>query len=483
MHSFYLLEQTGPSLMQKIKNVDQILAGGDANSRRIVLEIADRTLKRLDSYERIRSLLRLDGDVLHVGTRSWDLSLKRNVYLVGAGKACNHMAMAVDHALGNRLTRGIAIVKIREASDRFNKTEVFVGGHPLPNEEGHRASRKIIELIDQAGPDDLFIVVISGGSSALMSCPLDGISLQDEIDTTDVLLKSGAGIAEINAVRRHISALNGGMLAKRIQAVGAELIGLGISDGVGSPATGDIAIPYTAYKGTPMGPDLTTLDDARATIENYNVAERLPKSVTDYLKNAGPESETPKEFPNNTYFLINTIPDSCIYAKESCEDMGIPAVILSSFLEGESRDAGTFLASLAREIQTYGNPLKPPCVLLSSGEVTTQILENSSIKGHGGPGQEMAVSFAITAAKTKGACLLSIDSEGTDGTANVAGGIADSSSLKAAVSKGVNLFQALREHSCFEALSAINSTVFTGNTGTNLCDLNILYVPDPSHVS
>ena len=421
--------------------------------------------------------MRMEGSVLHIGTRSWDLSRKRHVYLVGAGKACNHMAMAVDHVLGEWLTRGIAIVKIQEETDRFGKTEVFVGGHPLPNAEGHRASKEIIELVDQAGPDDLFIAVISGGSSALMSCPIEGISLQDEIDTTDILLKSGAGIYEINAVRRHISALNGGMLAKRIQAVGAELIGFGISDAVGSPATGDIAVPYSAYKSTPIGPDMTTLDDARATIVNRDVADRLPRSVVDYLMNAGPDAETPKAFPDNTYFLLNTLPDSCIYAKQVCEEMGIPAMIVSSFLEGESRDAGTFFASIAREIQTYDNPIKPPCVLRSSGEVTTLIGENRVIKGHGGPGQEMTVSFAITAAKTHGACLLSIDSEGTDGTAKVAGGITDSTSLRAAADKGIGLYQALREHSCFEALDAIGSAVFTGNTGTNLCDLNILYVP------
>lgn len=463
--------------MKKIRNAQDILAHGDAASRQIVLKIADRTLERLDSYHRIRSIMRLEGDMLHIGTRSWDLSKKRHVYLFGAGKACNHMAMAVDHVLGDRLTAGIAIVKIHEDTDRFNKTQVVVGGHPLPNEDGHRASRQMIEIVDQAGPDDLFIVVISGGSSALMSCPIDGITLQDEIDTTDVLLKSGAGIYEINAVRRHISALNGGMLAKRIQDRGAELIGFGISDAVGSPATGDIAVPYAAYKSTPIGPDATTLDDARATIVNFDVADRLPKSVVDYLMQAGPDKETPKAFPDNTYFLLNTLPDSCLYAREVCQDMGIPAMILTSFLEGESRDAGTVMAALAREIQAYGNPIKPPCVLLSSGEVTTQILDNSVIRGHGGPGQEMTVSFAIAAAKTQGACLLSIDSEGTDGTARVAGGITDSSSYRAAADKGINLHQTLREHSCYEALDAIGSAVFTGNTGTNLCDLNILYVP------
>jgi glycerate-2-kinase len=463
--------------MKKIRNTEELTQGGDVASRKIVLDIADKTLARLDGYERIRSIMRLDSDVLHIGAKSWDLTKKKNIYLFGAGKACNHMAMAVDHVLGDRLTRGIAIVKIHEKTDRFEKTEVFVGGHPLPNEDGYRACKEILKVVEQATTDDLFIAVISGGSSALMSCPREGISLQDEIDATDVLLKSGAGIYEINAVRRHISAMNGGMLAQRIQNVGAELIGIGISDAVGTPATGDIAQPYTAYKSTPIGPDATTLDDARATITNFDLADKLPKSIVDYLSHVGPEGETPKAFPNNTYYLLNTLPDSCIYAKEACDELGIPALIISSFLEGESRDAGTFMASVAREIQAYGNPIRPPCVLLSSGEVTTQILDSSKIKGHGGPGQEMAVGFAIAAAKAPGACLLSIDSEGTDGTTKVAGGISDSKSFEAARVKGINLYQALREHSTFEALNTIGSAVFTGNTGTNLCDLNIVYVP------
>jgi glycerate 2-kinase len=462
---------------QKIRNRDQILSHGDVESRRIVLDITEKTLQKLDARGRIKSIMRLDGDMLHIGVKSWDLSKKRNVYLLGAGKACNHMAMAVDEILGNRLTRGIAIVKIAEETDVFNKTEVYVGGHPLPNKEGYRACLKMLELVDNAGTDDLFIVVISGGSSALMSCPIEGVSLEDEIVVTDVMLKSGANIYEINAIRRHISQFNGGMLAKRIEARGAELIGFGISDGLGSPATGDIRIPYAAYKSTPMGPDTTTLEDARRVIRDYNVADRLPKNVVDYLMNVGPEGETPKAFPNNTYYLINTLPDSCIYAKRFAEEMGIHAVILTSYLEGESRDVGTVFASIAREIQAYGNPVSAPCMVLASGEATTKILDNSEITGHGGPSQEETLSFAFTADKAKGVCLLSIDSEGTDGTTPVAGGITDSQSLKAARSKGIDVFAALRGHACYEALSAMDDVVFTGNTGTNLCDFNIMYVP------
>lgn len=463
--------------MEKIRNYEELISHGCTQSRKTVLEIAERTLKRLDAYERIKSIAHMEGSVLHIGTKSWDLSKKKNVYLLGAGKACNHMAKAVDEILGDYLTRGIAIVKIKEDTDVFNKTEVYVGGHPLPNEDGYQACLKILDLVDSAGPEDLFIVVISGGSSALMSCPREGITLQDEIDTTDVMLKSGAGIYEINAIRRHISALNGGMLAKRIEDRGAELIGFGISDAVGTPATGDIGIPYAKYSSTPMGPDKTTLDDARNVIKKYDVAQRLPKRVVDFIMNAGPEFETPKSFENNTYYLLNTLPDSCIYAKEEAEKMGLNAIILTSFLEGESRDAGTFFASIAREIQQYGNPVKAPCVILSSGEVTTLITDNKTIKGHGGPSQELTSGFALAAEKAPGACMYSMDSEGTDGTTPVAGGMTDSTTAALAKGKNIDIMAALRGHSCYEALKELGDTVFTGNTGTNLCDLNILYVP------
>lgn len=461
----------------KIRNYDALLNHGDSESKKIVLDIAEQTLQKLDAYRRIKSIAHMEGGILWIGDRSWDLSRKRNVYLLGAGKACNHMAMAIDEILGDYLTRGIAIVKISEPTDVFRKTEVYVGGHPLPNEEGYRACQEILKLVDNATPDDLFIVVISGGSSALMSCPIDGITLQDEIDTTDVMLKSGANIFEINAIRRHISQMNGGMLAKRIASRGAELIGFGISDAVGLPPTGDISKPYKNYKSTPMGPDMTTLDDARRVIRDYNVADRLPKSVVDYLMNVGPEGETPKAFPQNTYYLINALPDSCLIAKEVADSMNLPAVILSSFIEGEAADAGTMMASVAREIQNYGHPVKPPCVILASGEATTKILDNSVITGHGGPGQELTLSFAIAAQKAPGCALLSIDSEGTDGTSMAAGGITDSKSFKLAEEKGIDVYENLRGHASFEALDAIGDAIITGNTGTNLCDLNIMYVP------
>lgn len=464
-------------MREKIKNYNDLIQSGDVESRKIVLDITEKTLQRLDAGERIRSIMHREGAFLHIGEKVWDLSKKRHVYMIGAGKACNAMTMAVDEILGDYLTQGYAIVKIPEETDIYRHTKVYVGGHPIPNEEGLRACEEILSVVDCAGKDDLFITLMSGGSSALMSCPIPGVTLEDEKKTTDILLKSGAGIMEINAVRRHISQMNGGNLAKRIRAVGAEMIGFSIFDVVGYPPTDDISVPYPHLTGTPIGADDTTLEEARRVITDYNLKERLPKNVVDYLMNCGPEGETVKDFPEFTYYGINSLPDSCRYAKEIAEDMGIPAMIFSSFLEGESRDVGTVFASLAREIQAYGNPMKAPCVIISAGETTTKIIDNSVIKGHGGPGQELTAGFALSAYKAPGACMLSIDSEGTDGTTPIAGGITDSKTYEYSVEKDVNIYDALRGHACYEALKELNGDVLTGNTGTNVCDFNLLYIP------
>lgn len=463
-------------MAEKIKNKKEILLQGAKDSKKIVLDLAEKTLQQLDGYYRVKELVSMSGSILHVGNRQWDLSKKRNVYLVGAGKACNAMAMAIDEILGDWLTKGICIVKIKEDTDVFRKTEIVVGGHPLPNAEGVEGCLRILELIDQAGPEDLFISVMSGGSTALMCCPVEGITLDEEKEATNIMLKSGADVYSINAVRRHISQMNGGNMAKRIKESGAEMIGIDIYDGSQYGATEDIMEPIE-FHGTPMGPDKTTLEDAKSMIRDYALEDRLPKSIIKFFNECGPEAETPKEFPEFTYFVLNTVPDSCIYTKKIAEDMGINAYILTTSLEGESAEAGTFMASLAREIQEGRSPMQAPCVVISSGETTTKILDENTIKGHGGPGQEMVTSFAIAAKDVPGACMYSMDTEGTDGTTSAAGGITDSFTYAQAVAAGLDLRGALRGHATNEALSELKSLVITGNTGTNLCDLNILYVP------
>ncbi|WP_432990876.1 glycerate kinase type-2 family protein [Dactylosporangium sp. CA-233914] len=461
----------------KIRNHDELRATGSATSRAMVLDIVEDALARVDSYDRIRSIMSLDGDLLRIGHREWDLRTKRNVYLIGAGKACNAMAMAVDHVLGDRLTRGIAIVKIAEDSDRFHRTEVHVGGHPIPDGRGHAAALRVLDLVDASGPDDLFIAVISGGSSALMNVPVDGISVRDEAIATELLLTSGAGIAEINAVRRHISQVNGGRLAERIRARGAELIGIAISDAVGRPGTEDIAEPDPGYHGTPIGPDRTTFADARATIRDYELADRLPRSVRDFLATAGPEAETPAATSGCTYFLVNSLPDLAAAAEDAARAKGLRVHVLTTGLTGESRDAGAFLAAIAAEVNATGRPFAAPCVIVCGGETVTWIREHDRITGRGGPSQELALGFALAASGIPGAALYAMDSEGTDGTSPAAGALVDSTTADRARVLGVDLRAHLRGHSSYEALSKVGDAVRTGNTGTNLCDLNVLYVP------
>jgi glycerate-2-kinase len=464
-------------LRLKIRNKDELLANGVVDSRRIVLEVTEQVLKKLDAYERLKAFVHLEGDLLHIGNYQWDLAQKRHIYVFCAGKAANHMAMAMDGILGQRLTKGVAIVKIVEETDHYANTEVFVGGHPLPNYEGVRGCRRMLEIVDRADQDDLFIVCISGGSTALMGYPVDGITLEEKMAATDTMLKSNIRVMDINVIRGHLSQMNRGRLGQRIEKRGAEMIGLNIWDALDWPPIKDYGEPVV-IRGTPIGPDYSTFADAQRIIIEHGLLGRLPKSVESYIFNGTEAQETPKSIARATYFMLNILSDSCRYAAEIASDMGINHMILTTSLEGESKDAGIILAGIAKEVQRFHQPIVPPCMIFSAGETSTRILDNEEVKGHGGPSQELAAGFAIVARETPGACMLSIDTEGTDGTTMMAGGITDSETYHQAVARGIDLQEALRGHSTYEALSELGCCVFTGNTGTNLCDFNVFYIPE-----
>ena len=463
-------------MIKKVRNYDELTGRGDVEARKKVLQLMDYTLQEVDAYKRIKEIMHLEGNVLHVGERSWDLSKKNRVYLLGAGKVCNAMAQAVCEVMGEKIAKGIISVKIVEEQDRYCNTEVYVGGHPLPNEEGMEAAKAMIDLIENAAADDLFISVCSGGSSALLTYPVEGISLEDEIAAQDALLKSGAKILEINAVRRHISRTNGGRLAELIcHKKGAELISFQISDAVGKPFPTERSKPGY-FRGTPFGGDQTSIQDARYMIVNYALQEKLPKSVVDYIFDDKRVQETPFDIDEDkiTTFVVGNLVDSCIAAKEAADRMGINCMILTTYLEGESSQAGAFFSSLAREIKYRDNPIKKPCFVVCAGETTCSIEEKP--KGVGGPSQEVVLGMAIGIRGIEGIAGASIDTEGTDGPTTHAGGIVDGSTYDRLEEEGINIFDVLREHSSGNALEKIGDYIFTGNTGTNLCDLNILYI-------
>ena len=457
----------------KIRNMAALLSSGDRGARKVVLDVAEMSLLALDSYHVIRNLLKLEGKILHIGNYQWDISTKRRVYVVGAGKACNAMAMAVDEVLGPLITKGIVIVKKLEEGDRLQHIELIAGGHPLPNQSGWRASQDILQLVDGATPEDLFIGLISGGSSALMSCPIAGITLEDEIQITDQLLKCSARILEINAIRRHISATNGGRLAQKIEAKGAELINLIISDSVGDKSMVDPEKPV-AFFGTPVAPDRTTIWDAQNVLNKFNLLSQAPKSIVNYIKTNDPARETPKSFGSRVnHFVLRGTTDACEAVLSSAGKLGLPGMVLTTLLEGESREAGTFLATIAKEVAMNQRPLAPPCVIIAGGETTTAI-EGPS--GQGGPSQELALGFALEVNGRKGMCIAAIDTDGTDGPSDFAGGIADGYTVERARSLGIDVYSHLKNHDSSSVLTALDDAIVTGNTGTNVCDVTVIYI-------
>ena len=253
------------------------------------------------------------------------------------------------------------------------------------------------------------------------------------------------------------------------------MINLIISDSVGDRPTLDPGKPVRFF-GTPVAADRTTLEDARHVLKKYDLLSKAPRSIADYLNTSDSHRETPKAFGNHIYhFVIGGCADSCEAAKVATEERGVPSLILTTFLQGESREAGTFLASMAREIALNHRPIHPPCLLIASGETTTKVEGDS---GQGGPSQELALGFALEISELKGICIAAMDTDGTDGPTKIAGGMGDSSTRERANQKGLDIYEKLLTHDSSTVLMALGDEIVTGNTGTNICDLNLIYIPE-----
>ena len=459
-----------------IKNIEQLRGNGDTASRAIALEIVQRTLAKLSIEDMITHAIVCDGASVRIGALRWELGSGRRLFVVGAGKAANAMARAAEVRLGKYITKGLVIVKQLEDDDTALKhIELVVGGHPIPDEAGLRGTERILELVEGAKKGDLFIGLISGGSSALMPCPVRGITLEDEVAVTRLLLYSGARITEINAIRRHISGTNGGRLAQAVLARGAQMANLIIHDVVGDLVEPDPIHP-TQYSGTPVGADPTTLRDACRVLDTHSLWGAAPRSVVDYLTHPTPEKETPKNLNSQDgihNFVLQTPETAVLLAQAAARSIGVNCLVLTSMLQGESREAGCFLGCVAAEIQARHRPVAPPCVLVAGGETTTRI---QGEPGLGGPSQELALGFALEVAGRRPCSVVAIDTDGTDGPTAFAGGVADSATVARARASGIDIRACLRRHESSILLQALGDTVITGNTGTNLCDLNVVSI-------
>lgn len=376
--------------------------------------------------------------------------------VVGAGKAAAQMAAAVEAAWPGDLS-GLVVTRYGHADGvTLARIEVAEAAHPVPDAAGVRATRRIMDLVSDLGPDDLALVLISGGGSALLCQPLDGFDLADKQAVTEALLRSGATIHEMNAVRRRLSAVKGGRLAAL--AAPARVVTLYISDVPGDDAATVASGPTVA---APAGAD------ADAVLARYGID--LPEAVARVWQS--PASRPPAEVAGTAH-LVAAPQRSLEAAAECLEEAGWKAVILSDRIGGESRDAGRVLADIAAACADRGAPFAPPVAILSGGETTVTVRG----RGRGGPNAEFALGAALALQGRSDVWGLAADTDGIDGVETNAGALFDGTTPARMREAGIDPHAALRDNDAFSAFEAVDQLLTTGPTGTNVNDFRVFLI-------
>ncbi|MFB6101261.1 MAG: glycerate kinase [Haloplanus sp.] len=401
--------------------------------------------------------VRLDGDRLHVADATYDLSDVDRIVAVGGGKAADGVATALENVLDDRIDAGAVVTP-----DPGEGTDIerLRGDHPVPSQAGVEGTDRIRELVADADERTLVLAIITGGGSALLPAPADGISLDDLQTTTDALLDAGAEIGDLNAVRKHLSTLKGGGLATL--AAPATTVGLVFSDVVGN----DLSVIASG----PTAPDESTYSDALDALERYGVDP--PAAVRERLERgaAGDLPETPRPddpvFDRVTNHILADSFTALAAARAVAADRGYDTCILSSSVRGEAREAALTHVAVAEEIGTTGNPVEAPAVVLSGGEATATVRGD----GLGGPNAEFALAAAVELPAS--ATLACVDTDGRDGSSDFAGALVDGDTVDDVPAAR----QALANSDAFGYLRDRNAVVSTGPTGTNVNDIRVLVV-------
>ena len=431
--------------------------------------IFKNAVEAADPYLCIKNTVELDGDTIIIGEEEYPLSVYKNVYIVGGGKASARMGEAIEEILGDRITGGLINTKDGHQVP-LKHIKVLECSHPVPDDRGVYGTLQIVDILSEADEQTLVICLLSGGGSALMPAPVEGITLQEKQEVTRLLLSAGADIGELNAVRKHLSILKGGGMARL--ASPARLHVLILSDVIGDKL--DIIASGPAVN------DRSTFSDCLEICTRYNIMDSLPEAVVKRFRDGetgiAPETANPDDFFLKTAVntLIGNNRMSVDAAKITATDMGLNTLVLSTFLQGEAADMGTFFTSIALEIQMSGNPVSTPACVIGGGETTVTVRG----KGKGGRNQEMALSAAIHLAGMKNVVFLSGGTEGTDGPTDAAGGIVDGETLNIGKEHKLNISEALQNNDSYNYLEATESLLITGPTGTNVMDIQILLVDD-----
>jgi glycerate 2-kinase len=439
-------------------------------ARRHAIEALAAGLRAVDPRTLLKRHVRLEGQCLRIDSRSFDLSKFDRLFVLGGGKASALMASELERILGDRITRGLVNVPSYIASlPRTRLVTFHKATHPLPGVRGVKGVEKMLAMTRNLTKRDSVICVLSGGGSSLMPLPMPGLSISDKVLVTDLLLKSGARIEEINTVRKHLSAVKGGRLAELLYP--ATVIVLVISDVV-SDSLDSIA-------SGPLAPDHTTFGDAKLVLRKYVLWDRIPEDVR-YVIDKGRRGllpETPKKeskvFKHVHSFILGSNRDSCMAATRFLRTAGYRTQILSTRLQGEARDVGSVISSLLRDAAGSRFELTRPFALVAGGETTVTVKG----AGLGGRNQELVLSAALGLAGEQGFAVGSMDTDGIDGPTRAAGAIASEKTVEQATRRRLKPESFLERNDSYHFFAKFNSLIITGPTGTNVGDILVAVAP------
>ncbi len=429
-------------------------------------DVFEAALEAVNPEQAVYNALRLENERLSFEGGSIDLNLVKRIFVIGGGKAGGLMAKAVESLLGDRVTSGLVnVLEGTENSVNLLRIELNGASHPVPSSTGTKGVRRMLKLTEELTENDLVIVLISGGGSALMPLPARGISLRSLQSITDKLLKAGANINELNAVRKHLSAFKGGQLARYCSP--ARVLCLILSDVIGDPLD-------TIASG-PTAPDSSRFADALRVLEKYDIG--APKSVMDRLNGgvSGEIPETPKEgdpvFERVSNVLIANNSIAANAALDKATELGYTSMILSTYIEGEAKLVGAILSGVAKEIACKDHPMKKPAAIIIGGETTV------TVKGHGvgGRNQELALGASLNIDGLP--CLVAgLNTDGIDGPTVAAGGVVDGETIKRARELRMEPMSFLDMNDSYGFFNALGDAIITGPTGTNVNDLALILV-------
>ena len=423
-------------------------------------------LKSADAAAAVSRHVRVAGEILDIDDRSYPLKKYRKIVVVGAGKGSAQMFCALANSLEDWLYGGIIIVKYGYSVPASN-IEIIEAGHPIPDENGLRATEQLIGLLQQTTGEDLVLCLISGGGSALLSSPAEGVSFHEKQEMTRMLLGCGAPIREINTIRKHISKVKGGRLAG--VAYPSSLISLILSDVVGDSVS-------TIASG-PTAPDLSTFSECQFIIDRYDLRKKIPRSIATLIEKGrrGEIEETPK--PDDTIFdsVLNVIVGdnrlALSAAKQQAEILGYSVTVLEDYAEGEAVDIAVAHATIAKQLYALRNAPRPACII-SGGEATVTLRGN----GLGGRNQEFALAAAIEIDGLNDVVALSGGTDGTDGPTDAAGGIVDGGTVRRGQDQGLNAREYLTRNDSYHFLRSTGDLLVTGPTFTNVMDLRLILI-------